>query len=182
MVSMFMQRTLFIVMLLLALTFVAAQEEEQPFDEWADTPAVTLEGCGTFPTVRVIIDGQETENRGFICNGRTYLAAREILERLGGTVVWMQNEQAFYAQFPEHQRTVRVAVGSRTVRIYAYNNAVRTGAGSEVRTLQLSTAPIICEGRTYAPVRAAAQAVGGSVHYDAQNRIVYITSPHVTSS
>lgn len=150
---------------------------ETPYDEWAESPTVFLAGCGEFPAVRVTIAGQELENRGIIRQGRTYLPARETLERLGGTVAWSQQERAFYGQFPEYRITFRVAVGSNTARVFQYDTAAPFGAGRFTETLRLDAAPMQCEGRVYAPIRAAVRAIGGTIHYDARTRMVYVYPP-----
>jgi len=170
-----MQARLLMAVLVLGLLPALAQQEDS-YDEYQDSPNVHLD-CGVFPAVRILVDGRETEGRGFIRYNRTYLPARETLERLGGTVTWVKAQRAFYARFPGKERTIRVTTGSRNVQIYRYNAQSRYGAGQFIDTIRLDAAPFICEGRVFAPVRAAVEAAGGTVQYDRQTRTVYVTSP-----
>lgn len=169
-------RVITFILTLVLIPALAQQQPEEPYDEYQDSPMVQLD-CGSFPAVRIMVNSQETEGRGFIRSGRTYLAARETLERLGGTVTWVQPQRAFYAQFPERQRTVRVTTGSRNVQIYRYDANAQYGAGQLLNTVRLNATPFICEGRVFTPVRAAVQAAGGTVHYEQRTKVVYITSP-----
>lgn len=151
--------------------------DDEPYDEWAESPTVFLEGCGEFPAVRVMVNGEETDSRGFIRRGRTYLPAREALTRLGGSVTWVQRQQAFYASFPQRDRTIRVSVGNPTVDIYRLDTRAQYGAGQRVSSVSLGAAPILCEGRVFAPVRPAVEAVGGTVSYDRTTRTVTVRAP-----
>lgn len=169
----------FMVLIAAAMVFMSiAVMGQQSYDEYEDSPTVYLEGCGVFPAIRLVIDGRETEARAFVRNGRTYLPAREALERLGANVRWVSGENAFYAQFPERNRTIRVTVGSPVVNVYRFNAAAPQGAGQQVQTFRMNASPIQCEGRIFAPVRAATEAAGGRVHYDRGARTVYIYSPN----
>lgn len=154
-----------------------ALAQNTDYDEMADSPTMDVEGCGVFPAVRVLVDDQQVENRGFVRNGHTFLAAREALQRLGGDVRWDQATRSFYAGFPDRRRTVRLTVGSRTIRIYHYDSASPHLAGAKTGTLRLDAAPFQCEGVVFAPVRSAVVAVGGSVSYDAASRTVRVRNP-----
>lgn len=162
---------------ILVLGVSSAVTSVESYDEYAESPTVEIEGCGIYPAIRVFIDNRETENRGFIRNGRVYLAARETLERLGGIVIWVQSQKAFYAQYPKQTRTIRVAVGSPAVRIYQHDQKAQEGAGKLLKTITLNAAPFICGGRVYAPMRAAVEGVGGSVQYDQKANIVRVYQP-----
>lgn len=175
-------RSLMMALLMIALVVnvVLSQEQvqrpvDEPYDEWQESPTVELAGRH-YPAVRVFVDGQETDSRGFIRRGRTFMPARETLERLGGMVSWTPAEQAFYARFADLTRTVRVAVGSREVIVYEHDTDRQFGAGAVIRRVNLRVAPFLAEGRVFAPVRAAADAVGAKVHFDSETRIVYVTS------
>ena len=172
-----MAQFLSLLVLAVVMVFPAWAVSEQPYDEYEDSPTVYMEGCGAFPAVRLVIDDRETEARAFIRDGRTFLPARETLERLGGRVLWVGDQNAFYAQFPAEGRTVRVTVGSPIINIYRYNKSTDYGAGRQVQTLKLNTEPFRCEGRVFVPVRAAAEAAGGKIHYDKTANTVYAYSP-----
>ena len=160
----------------------SSQGQDESFNEYQDSPTYFIEGCGRFPAIRLIVNGQETEGRAFIRNNRTYIPAREALERLGGNVTWVGAQRSFFTQIPEQDRTVRVTVGSPTVIIYRYNQSARYGAGARVGSVRLNAAPFQCEGTVFAPVRAAAEAAGATVRYDRASRTVYINSPRSTRS
>lgn len=147
-----------------------------------DSATVTLEGCGVFQAVRVMVDGREAEARGVIRGGRTFLPARESLEMLGAEVRWVGAERSFFATIPDENRTIRVTVGSPVVRVYQYDPQSRLGAGPAAGSVRLNASPFICEGRVYAPVRAAAEAVGGRVHYDSRTRTVHVNAPRSNSA
>lgn len=155
----------------------AQQDEPPPYDEWAESPTIFLEGCGRFPAVRVTVDSRELEQRGFIRMRRTHLPARETLEQLGGRVIWVQAQRAFYGQFPQQRVTLRVNVGSRTIQVYRYDPDAQYGAGPLRETMNLDSAPIHCEGRVFAPIRRAVESVGGIVHFDGRTRTVQVTTP-----
>lgn len=167
-----------VLLMALLLIFTAAQwaGSDEAYDEWRESPTITLD-CGTFTAVRVLVDGRETENRGLLRGGRTYLPAREALERLGGQVRWVQQERSFYGQFPNRNRTIKVTVGSPVVQIYRYNANSRYGAGERVSSLKLAASPFQCEGRIFAPIRTAAEAAGATVQYESRNETVRILSP-----
>ncbi|MBI2843328.1 MAG: copper amine oxidase N-terminal domain-containing protein [Armatimonadetes bacterium] len=177
-----MRRFIVMIVLFFVVSPATSVKNEDPFDEYAESPTVYIRGCGVFPAVRLVVDGRETEGRAFIRRSRAYLPAREVLEQLGGKVHWMQGERAFYASFPERDRTVRVAVGSPAVTIYQYSPSSRSGAGSRVGSVRLNASPFQCEGRVFAPVRVAVEAAGGSVQYERNTRTVYITSPKASST
>ncbi len=170
-------RAVVIIAAMLVVSPITLTAQEQSYDEWAESPTVYVEGCGTFPAVRVVVDGQETEARGLIRNGRTFLPAREVLERLGADVRWVQNERSFYASLPERNRTVRVTVGSPEVRVFRYDAGSQNWSGEFIQTLRLNVSPFQCEGRVFAPVRSAVEAAGGTVRYDARTRTVSISAP-----
>lgn len=172
-------------MLLLGLVVLGAvvsvEALGQSYDEWSESPTVTVEGCGVFPAVRVVVAGTEMESRGFVRGGRTFLAAREALEGLGATVTWVGPERSFYAQYPEQNTTVRVTLGSQVVRVYRYSAGSRHGAGQLLRSVRLDAAPFICGGRVYVPMRAAVEGAGGTVQYDRSTNTVRVDPPTRTA-
>lgn len=158
------------------MAFAQPPIDETPYDEWAESPTIILD-CGEFPAVRVTVDGRELEQRGFIHQGRTFLPARETLQRLGGLVIWNREQRAFYAQFPVQDTTFRVTLGSTTAHVYEWRDGVPFGAGPLRETLSLDAAPMICEGMVFGPIRRAVEASGGTIHYDREAGMVHITTP-----
>jgi hypothetical protein len=156
---------------------VSAEEHGQPYDEWSESPTVTVEGCGVFPSVRVVVDGTEMESRGFVRGGRIFLAAREALEGLGTTVIWVGAERSFYALCPARSTTIRVTLGSPVVRVHRYSAGSRHGVGQLLRSARLDAAPFICGGRVYVPTRAAVEGTGATFQYDRSTNTVRLDPP-----
>lgn len=155
---------------------VDGQERGASYDEYIDSPDYQIGGA-SYPAVRVLVNSEELECRGFIRRGRTYLPAREALERLGATVVWVQRERAFYAQSAEHGATLRVQVGSPVMRVHRYDANAPFGAGSPVRSVRMLVQPFIAEGMAFVPLRGPVEAIGGTITYDQTARRVSITAP-----
>ena len=169
-----MLRWVLMVTLALAMSSaVSSAGVEEMCDEYCDSPTITLGGC-SYPAMRVFIDDQETENRGFIRNSRVYLAARETLERVGGMVIWVKSEKSFYAKYPNEDKTIRITVGSPAVKIYQYDENSSNGVGKLLDTTEYDAAPFICEGRVFTPMRMALECTGGSIEYDRKAKVIHV--------
>lgn len=164
---------LMVVLTLAVSSAVSYAGVEELCDEYCDSPTITLGTC-SYPAMRVFIDDQETENRGFIRNSRVYLAARETLECIGGTVVWVKSEKSFYAKYPNEDKTICITVGSNAVKIYQYNENSNNGAGKLLDITVYDAAPFICEGRVFTPMRMALECTGGSIQYDRKAKAIYV--------
>lgn len=122
-------------------------------------PALAAEDTGAVPSgIAVQLNGEELTfsdavplNKG----GRTVLPFRAVFEALGAEVNW--NDGAITA--------VR---GDTTIAMTAGNPQVTVTEGGQQRTVTMDVAPFIdpSTGRTYVPVRFAAQALGCSVGWD----------------
>lgn len=159
---------------LLITVLVVTMAQAQPMQQ--KTGVVCVQGCGGFPSANIMYNGVKSNMMGVIKDGRTFLPARESLERMGATVTWVPDQQAFYAQFPKQNRTVKINVGSTTAGAYCYQPGALYGAGPSTNTVTLNIAPFQCAGHVYIPVRSLIEATGGNVGYDQNTRTVIVTS------
>ncbi|MDA8333718.1 MAG: copper amine oxidase N-terminal domain-containing protein [Peptococcaceae bacterium] len=86
-----------------------------------------------------------------VLHGRTFVPMRELFEALGATVEWDGEYQV-----------VTATKGSTTIKLQIGN----TNAYINGNQQQLDDAPFIQNGRTYVPLRFAAEALGENVSYD----------------
>lgn len=96
-------------------------------------------------------------------NGRTFIPVRAAFEALGADVTWDQATKSVHAVKGED--TVVMTLGSTTAQV------TRTG---QTQVLQMDVAPFAQGGRTYVPVRFAAQAFSCAVGWDSASRTVMI--------
>ena len=115
--------------------------------------------------VNVVVKGQMVlwwDAEPFInSDNRTMTPFRIIADALGLTVGW--NDATREAYFTD---------GSRTIYFPIDGKAARTSEGT---TVQMDTAAVIVNGRTYAPVRYLAEYFGYTVAWDGATRTVGIT-------
>lgn len=142
----------------------------------AQTSAVPTT-CGSYQTMRVTVDGSQTPSMGIIRRGRTYLPARQALQRAGASMDWAGSQNSFYVHYPGTDTAIRVKVGSPVVRVYRYDAARRYGAGTYLRSVRLSNAPFQCGREVYVPVRTVIGSIGGTVDYDRTARVVSVHPP-----
>ncbi len=89
-------------------------------------------------------------------SGRVFVPLRGVFEQLGASVVY--DNGTINAQ-KGHERSVSLHVGS-------------TAATVDGQPQTLDVAPFIIGASTYVPLRFVSQALGASVNYDANNRVV----------
>ncbi len=94
-------------------------------------------------------------------NSRTMVPLRAVAEALGLTVGW--NDAAKEASFTDGSRAIIFPIGSRT----AYS-----GGGGRI---EMDTAAVIVNSRTYAPIRYLAEFFGFAVGWDGATKTVLIT-------
>ena len=123
-------------------------------------------------SIRVMVNGaavQWTDARPFIDeNNRTLVPLRAVAEALSLTVAWDPVKRE--ASFTDTAKTIIFPVGSST----AYT--------SDGGTLQMDTAAVIVNDRTYAPVRYLAEYFGYTVGWDATTRTALIQKAAVLNS
>lgn len=112
---------------------------------------------------RIFINGQELfmEVPGLIHNNRTMVPFRAIMEALDATVNW--NDET---------KTVLAHKGQTDITLQIDNKI----AWVNTKMVGLDAPPIIVFGRTMVPVRFVAESLGETVDWDAERRMVKITS------
>ena len=96
-------------------------------------------------------------------NDRTFVPFRAIFEGMGATVAWDD---------PTH--TVTARRGDRTIKLTIGRKACVVDRAGADRSFTTDAAPFIEGGRTYVPVRFAAQALGAAVGWDNMTQTVII--------
>ncbi|NLD50177.1 MAG: copper amine oxidase N-terminal domain-containing protein [Clostridiaceae bacterium] len=113
--------------------------------------------------LRIVIDGDRLffpDAQPFIdSNGRTQTPARFIGEELGATVTWDGTAQK--ATFVKENKKLILYIGKKEYEL-------------DGKKLQMDTAAIIKEDRTYVPARYVAEAFGATVRWDSVIKTVYI--------
>lgn len=122
---------------------------------WAAPANITLEVNGE----NVVLTDAAPQAK----NGRTFIPVRAAFEALGAEITWDQATKSVLAVKGED--TVTMTIGSTTAQV------TRDGKTEE---LQMDVAPFAEGGRTYVPVRFAAQAFSCAVGWDGTNRTVMI--------
>jgi len=93
-------------------------------------------------------------------NNRTLLPIRAVVEAMGGTVTWDNGEAT--VTLSRGGDVVNLTIGSTTA---FYNNT----------SLNLDTAPIVINGRTFLPIRFIAESFGFYVAWNGENNLVTIS-------
>lgn len=96
-------------------------------------------------------------------DNRTFVPFRAIFETMGATVSW-----------DDASRTVTAKRGDRTVKLTIGRKACTVDRSGSDRSFSTDAAPFIEGGRTYVPVRFAAQALGAAVGWDNNSQTVLI--------
>lgn len=120
--------------------------------------------------IHVVVDGQEIEfedQKPIIIAGRTLLPIRAVMEALGKTVSW--NDEEKRAVITDGNTTISLGIGDKIM-----NKTVVNGQETLFSEIELDAAPIIFNERTCLPVRAAAEAFGDKVSWDDLSKTVFI--------
>lgn len=117
--------------------------------------------------VKVLVDGREVgfpDQKPFIDSqvGRAYVPLRFVSEALGGAVDWDQETRT--AGVNKSGTRVLMQVGSKSPTV-----------DGQVRVID--AAALLINGRTVVPLRFIGECLGAAVEWDAENRIVRITTP-----
>ena len=116
--------------------------------------------------IAVQVNGQEvelTDAAPEAHNGRTFIPVRVVFEALGAQVSWDQENQSAVAV--KGDATVVMTLGSTTAQVTE---------NGETTELTMDVAPYAKGGRTYVPVRFAAQAFDCAVGWDSAERTVLV--------
>lgn len=126
---------------------------------------VLISGNTESPALSVTVNGnavQWTDAEPFIDeNGRTMVPLRAVGDALGLTVDWDNTLRE--ATFTNGTKTIYFPIDSTTART------------SDGQSIQMDTAAVIVNDRTYAPVRYLAEFFGFTVGWDGTTRTVSIT-------
>ncbi|OPZ94450.1 MAG: hypothetical protein BWY74_00545 [Firmicutes bacterium ADurb.Bin419] len=121
-----------------------------------------LNVSGEMP-LRIVVNGDRLffpDAQPFIdANGRTQTPARFIGEELGATVTW--DGAAQKATFVKGSKVLNLYIGKKEYEL-------------DGKKLQMDTAALLQEGRTFVPARYVAEAFGETVRWDSVIRTVYI--------
>ena len=116
-------------------------------------------------------------------NGRTMVPLRPIAEAMGLDVSWIESTRSAVFSYTRYTDTGHeyyacvFTIGSyylNSACTYFDENYVDVG-GRPLLIGKIDTAPVIREGRTYAPARYLAEAYGFTVNWDAATKTVQIS-------
>ncbi len=122
--------------------------------------------AGAAEPIRVVLDGAPltfTDAAPLAKEGRTYLPFRAIFEAMGASVGW-----------DGATRTVSAERDGRTVQLTLGETDVRITEDGKTTVLATDAASFAQNGRTYVPVRFAAQAFDAAVGWEQATRTVQI--------
>lgn len=121
--------------------------------------------------LRIVVNGDRLyfpDAQPFIdSNGRTQTPARFIGEELGATVTWDGTAQK--ATFVKDSKKLILYIGKKEYEL-------------DGKVLQMDTAALLQEGRTFVPARYVAEAFGATVRWDSAVRTVYVDIAKVVST
>ncbi|MNW53312.1 hypothetical protein D3C74_308700 [compost metagenome] len=120
-----------------------------------DDPVVYLASYSTYEGI--YLDDNSTSP--ISKNGRTYIPASPLIQRLGGTVQWNGADKSITVTLDGN--TVILKLNSSIAKI---NNEAKT----------VSAAPIIHKGKTMIPIRVVSEAFGLGIEWDSQYQVVMI--------
>ena len=129
---------------------------------FAAVPAPTASAAG----IRVTLDDAElsfSDAQPIMRNDRTFVPFRAIFEGMGASVSW-----------DDSSHTVTANRGDRTIKLTIGRKACVVDRAGADRSFTTDAAPFIEGGRTYVPVRFAAQALGAAVGWDNAAQTVII--------
>ncbi len=128
----------------------------------AAIPAPTAAAAG----IQVALDDRPlsfSDAQPLMRNDRTFVPFRAIFESMGASVSWDNASHTVTAK--RGDRTIQLTIGRKSCSVS------RSGAD---RSFVTDAAPFIEGGRTYVPVRFAAQALGAAVGWDNSTQTVVI--------
>ena len=119
-------------------------------------------------SISILVNGERvkwTDAEPFVDkNGRTMVPLRAIANAMGVDVAW---DKAGIATFSVGEKFISFMIGYNIAFINDYN------------TIEMDTAAVIVNGRTYAPVRYLAEYFGYTIGWDGATRTVSITKVEV---
>ena len=121
-------------------------------------PAVPARAAG----IQVTLNDQPlsfSDAQPLMRDDRTFVPFRAIFETMGATVSW-----------DDASRTVTAKRSDRTVKLTIGRKACTVDRAGADRSFSTDVAPFIEGGRTYVPIRFAAQALGAAVGWDSASQ------------
>lgn len=125
-------------------------------------PAVPARAAG----IQVTLNDQPlsfSDAQPLMRDDRTFVPFRAIFETMGATVSW-----------DDASRTVTAKRSDRTVKLTIGRKACTVDRAGADRSFLTDVAPFIEGGRTYVPIRFAAQALGAAVGWDSASQTVLL--------
>ena len=116
--------------------------------------------------ITVQLDGQQVvfpDAQPRLKGGRTYVPVRAVAETMGADV-----------SYDGETRTVTIVRGERTITMTLGSDQLTITEGGESTTSTMDAAPFLYKGRTYVPIRFAAQALDCMVGWESDSRTVVI--------
>jgi hypothetical protein len=126
--------------------------------------------------VTVSVDQTELERPGVVVNGRTLLPVRELVEHLGGVVLWDAHQKSVWAAFPAQGRTIQMTLDAPVAHTYAYDGSDPHRTGRLIQVAGLDQPPLLMGGQVYAPVAATTEVAGARLFYRPETRQVVIVT------
>ena len=172
-------KRLFVVLLtvlLIAGGFVLSVQADAVVGEATGVETETVVEDMEAQTIRVLVNGQRItfpDAQPYIdANGRTQVPTRFIGEALGAKVDWEDKAQrvTFSLETEEGLKEVEFRID----RVEYYIRVLEAG---KVDQFVMDTKAVLENGRTFIPVRFAAEALGATVKWEEETQTVYIDSP-----
>jgi len=126
---------------------------------------------GTPVNINVTVNGTQVvfeDQQPIILNDRTLLPVRGVMEAMGKTVSW--DEENNRAIVTDGITTVSLGIGDETM----LKTTVTDGL-SATESITLDSVPVNVNDRTLLPIRAVAESFGAEVGWDAETTTVSIT-------
>lgn len=126
---------------------------------------------GTPVNINVTVNGTSVifeDQQPIILNDRTLLPVRGVMEAMGKTVSW--DEENNRAIVTDGITTVSLGIGDETM----LKTTVTDGL-SATESITLDSVPVNVNDRTLLPIRAVAESFGAEVGWDAETTTVSIT-------
>ena len=107
----------------------------------------------------------------FLQGGKTMVPLRFVIEKLGGTVEYVNAKSPIRASYGG--RTVEFSINAKKMTI------LKSGA---VATKTLDTAAVLKGGKTYIPLRAISESLGFDVSYDNATKIISVCNEKMSDA
>ncbi|MEJ8555371.1 copper amine oxidase N-terminal domain-containing protein [Tepidibacter sp. Z1-5] len=127
--------------------------------------SLTLTGFAETNEIKVQLNGEivSFDVAPQVINGTTFLPARSIVEKLGGTIEYVADT-----------KTVTVKKDGTTVTLQVDNKSAKVEKNGEVKEITLNESPKIINGVTLVPVRFLSEALDTKVGWDEFKRTVVV--------